>query len=208
MRGILLWQGAVAREWLTGVGRPLSAEAFAPLLRRPGLDFTRLAASARGGAFLGGPSAWGRRRGGGRGAGPPSPGPAPGAGRPTPEQDGAAPGARAGALLGGHFDMERPPLRAELRAECPLDFPRPSLADVSSGAAKPYLFGGQRPGCAYCNDPVKARSLDPMNVFILSCMPSPVLSLEHGIRIPHSSSVRRVWGCHARWLVTRKWHSP
>ncbi|KAK9825884.1 hypothetical protein WJX81_000941 [Elliptochloris bilobata] len=111
--GLCLWQGAVAREWLVGVGRPLSAEAFAPLLRRPRLDFARLAAGARGGSFLG--------------------------------------------VLGGRFDMEAPPLREELRAECPLAFLRPSLADVAAGAAKPYLFGGQRPGCVNCNDPAKGR---------------------------------------------------
>lgn len=149
-------QGVVSRESLVGVGRPLSADAFAPLLRRPGLNFSHLAASARrGGAFLGGASPWGRGAGGAR------------AGSAANRVGGTAasgvgPGLGSGlgftSVSGGRFDMDAPPLRRELRTECPLTFPRPKLAAVAAGDAKPYLFGGQRPGCTNCNDPAKVCS--------------------------------------------------
>jgi len=174
---LLSAQGATAREWLVGAGQPLSAAAFAPLLRRPGLELGRLTAGARrGGAFLGDASRW--RWAAGRASGAPDPGDdAPdalrGGGAPAGGESGAAaaaergadfrfgPDTRAAAVEGGRFDMDAPPLGPELRVECPLDFPRPGLAEVAAGAAKPYLFGGQRPGCTNCNDPHKARPAAP-----------------------------------------------
>ncbi len=172
--GLLGAQGATAREWLVGAGRPLSAAAFAPLLRRPGLELGRLTAGARrgGGAFLGDASRWPWAVGRASGAPDPSDdaaGALRGGGAPAGAESGAAapaeratdarpgPGARAAAVEGGRFDMDAPPLRPQFRVECPLDFPRPGLAEVAAGAAKPYLFGGQRPGCTNCNDPHKAR---------------------------------------------------